>query len=62
MKHYSGLLFLDCYGRVFESDDMSGVIRLFGDYFKSVGMVSRGCRTKWEEWLVEYDGSVVKCD
>lgn len=56
---YAGLLFLDCYGRVFEWDDsMTGVLRPLGDYLNEAPKVSQThyCVI----WDYESDGTVAE--
>ncbi|CAG8451029.1 hypothetical protein GLOIN_2v1618240 [Rhizophagus irregularis DAOM 181602=DAOM 197198] len=41
----TGLLFMDCFGRVFDLDSMGNVLWLLGDYSKRVERVTKGLKT-----------------
>jgi hypothetical protein len=57
-ERYAGLLFLDCYGRVFEWDNsMCGVLWPLGDYLNEAPKVSLTHRVMWD---YESDGTVVE--
>ncbi|GES73371.1 hypothetical protein GLOIN_2v1844033 [Rhizophagus clarus] len=51
-----GILFLDCFGRVFNLDSMTSALLFHGDYFKGVERVTKGLGLKWVPWIVESDG------
>lgn len=42
---YRGLLFMDCFGHVFDLDSMGNVLWLLGDYSKRVERVTKGLKT-----------------
>ncbi|RGB28048.1 hypothetical protein C1646_819389 [Rhizophagus diaphanus] len=57
-ERYDGLLFMDCYGRVFDWDNsMCGVLWPLGDYLNEAPKVSRTYRVMWD---YESDGTVVE--
>ena len=56
--HY-GMLFLDCFGRVFNLDSMTDQLLFLGDYFKTMERVTKGLGTRWVPWIVDYDGGNV---
>ncbi|GBC07465.1 hypothetical protein RclHR1_07490010 [Rhizophagus clarus] len=57
-ERYAGLLFLDCYGRVFEWDNsMCGILWPLGDYLNEAPKVSLTHRVMWS---FESDGTVVE--
>ena len=57
-ERYDGLLFLDCYGRVFEWDNsMCGVLWPLGDYLNEAPKVSQTHRLIWD---YESDGTIVE--
>ena len=55
---YAGILFLDCYGRVFEWDSMCNVLWSLGDYENDA------TKESWNGWHViwglEFDGTLVE--
>ncbi|GBC40815.1 hypothetical protein GLOIN_2v1844033 [Rhizophagus irregularis DAOM 181602=DAOM 197198] len=58
-----GILFLDCFGRVFILDAMSSTLVFHGDYFKGVESVTKGFELKSVEWIIESDtGNIVETD
>ncbi|CAG8438565.1 3167_t:CDS:2 [Funneliformis mosseae] len=56
---HTGILFLDCYGRVFEWEDSMGVLWSLGDY---LSMAEKESLTRRVIWSVEYDGTVAEFD
>ncbi|CAG8511300.1 10437_t:CDS:2, partial [Acaulospora morrowiae] len=54
---YEGILFLDCYGHVFEWGSMLGVLWSLGDYW---GVVSKEYLARCVIWGVEFDGTVTE--
>ncbi|RIA95594.1 hypothetical protein C1645_733975 [Glomus cerebriforme] len=54
---YARILFLDCYGRVFEWDLNCNVLWSLGNYWN---VVSKGSPTRRVIWSVEYDGTVTE--
>jgi len=58
---YCGILFLDCFCRVFNLDSMSNTLYFLGDYFKEVERVTKGLGTKLAKWIIDVEeGSVVE--
>ncbi|RIA85009.1 hypothetical protein C1645_741878 [Glomus cerebriforme] len=55
-NRYAGILFLDCYGRVFEWEDMMSVLWPIGDWNK----VKNGSQMRHLIWGLEFDGTVVE--
>jgi len=53
----AGILFLDCYGRVFEWEDSMSVLWSLGDY---PSMAEKESLTRRVIWVVEYDGTVTE--
>ncbi|CAG8441049.1 17420_t:CDS:2 [Acaulospora morrowiae] len=58
-KLYCGILFLDCYGRIFEWDPMDLLLWPLGDYFK--GVVNK-FNTNRVAWGMANDGSVFEVE
>lgn len=56
-KRYCGLLFLDCFGRVFDWDSMSDVLWPLGDYWN---LTTKESRTSSIVWGLEFDGTIVE--
>ena len=56
-KCYAGILFLDCYGRVFEWESMCDVLWSLGDYRNEATKESRTSRVIWG---LEFDGTIVE--
>ncbi|CAG8697071.1 11926_t:CDS:1 [Funneliformis mosseae] len=54
-EQYAGILFLDCYGRVFEWGSMCNVLRVIGDFWSEVKKESRTTRIFWG---LEFDGTI----
>ncbi|CAB4401352.1 unnamed protein product [Rhizophagus irregularis] len=55
-----GILFLDCFGRVFNLDGMSSTLVFHGDYLEGVERVTKGFELKWMRWIIESDtGNIV---
>jgi len=54
---YDGILFLDCYGRLFEWGDMMAVLWPLGDYWS---VVSKRPSTRRVIWSVECDGTIAE--
>ncbi|GBB84370.1 hypothetical protein RclHR1_00110003 [Rhizophagus clarus] len=60
--HY-GLLFLDCFGRVFNLDFMTDALFFCGDYLKGVERITKGLEIKWVPWILDRDkGIIVEID
>ncbi|PKY50377.1 hypothetical protein RhiirA4_406420, partial [Rhizophagus irregularis] len=58
-----GILFLDCFGRVFILDAMSSTLVFHGGYFKGVESVTKGFELKSVQWIIESDtGNIVETD
>ncbi|CAG8617181.1 3832_t:CDS:2, partial [Acaulospora colombiana] len=56
-ERYAGILFLDCYGRVFEWESMCNVLWSLGDYRNEATKESRTSRVIWG---LESDGTIVE--
>ncbi|CAB5391566.1 unnamed protein product [Rhizophagus irregularis] len=54
---YNGMLFLDCYGRLFEWGNMMAVLWPLGDYWS---VMSKGSSTRSVIWGLEYDGTITE--
>ncbi|RIA94370.1 hypothetical protein C1645_760224 [Glomus cerebriforme] len=52
---YYGMLFLDCFGRVFNLDSMTNTLFFLGDYFKRVEKKAKGLETEWVPWILNSD-------
>ncbi|RHZ65093.1 hypothetical protein Glove_319g20 [Diversispora epigaea] len=58
-ERYCGMLFLDCYGRVFDLDTMMNILWFFGDYFERLSKKSKADRIAWD---VLDDGTVFELE
>jgi len=56
-QRYAGILFLDCYGRVFEWESMCNVLWSLGDYRN---VATKESRTSRLIWGLEFDGTIVE--
>jgi len=54
-----GMLFLDCFGRVFNLDGMTDAIWFLGDYFKVVERVAEGLKTDRVPWILDPDEGII---
>ena len=55
-----GLLFLDCFGRMFCLDSLTSQLFLLGDCSKRMERVTKGLKTdEWVPWIVDADGGNV---
>jgi hypothetical protein len=60
---YYGMLFLDCFGRVFNLDSMTNTLFFLGDYFKRVEKMTKGLETGWVPWILDSDkGKIVEAN
>ncbi|CAB4385931.1 unnamed protein product [Rhizophagus irregularis] len=57
--HY-GMLFLDCFGRVFNLDGMTDALWFLGDYFKGVERVAKGLATDRVPWILRPDVGTIE--
>jgi hypothetical protein len=56
-----GLLFLDCFGYVFNLDSVTSTLLFYGDYFKGVERVTKGLGLECTTWIVDSDeGNIVE--
>nr|CAG8614810.1 1015_t:CDS:2 [Entrophospora candida] len=58
-ERYCGMLFLDCYGRVFDLDSMTNVLWFLGNYFEIMPNESEAGRVAWD---VLDDGTIFEID
>ncbi|CAH1767694.1 11418_t:CDS:2 [Entrophospora sp. SA101] len=58
-ERYCGMLFLDCYGRVFDLDSMMNVLWFLGNYFEIMSKESETGRVAWD---VLDDGTIFEID
>ena len=58
-KLYYGMLFLDCFGRVFNLDGMTDALWFLGDYFKVVERVAKGLKTNRMPWVLNPDEGII---
>ncbi|PKK65756.1 hypothetical protein RhiirC2_785695 [Rhizophagus irregularis] len=58
-RRYCGMIFTDCYGRVFDWDSMNYILWFLGDYFE---IISKGFETSRIAWCVLGDGTVYELD
>jgi hypothetical protein len=56
-----GMLFLDCFGHVFNLDSMTSALLFYGDYFKGVERVTKGLGLEYTTWIVDSnEGNIVE--
>jgi hypothetical protein len=58
-RRYCGMIFIDCYGRVFDWDSMNYILWFLGDYFE---IISKGFETSRIAWYVLGDRTVCELD
>ncbi|RIA90009.1 hypothetical protein C1645_738196 [Glomus cerebriforme] len=56
---YYGMLFLDCFGRVFNLDGMTDALWFLGNYFKAVKRVAKGLATDRVPWILRPDEGII---
>ncbi|RGB22119.1 hypothetical protein C1646_748596 [Rhizophagus diaphanus] len=60
-ERYCGLLFMDCFGRVFSWDSMGNILWLLGDYSEIVERVTKGLKNSRKiPWIVKSNGIVIE--
>jgi hypothetical protein len=59
-ERYCGLLFMDCFGRVFSLDSMDNVSYLLGDYSERVERVAKELKASRVPWIVKSNGIVIE--
>ncbi|GES76812.1 hypothetical protein GLOIN_2v1506894 [Rhizophagus clarus] len=58
-----GMLFLDCFGRVFDFDAMTCTVLFLGDCSERIKRVTKRLKDVWVQWIVDSDeGKIVEAN